>query len=69
MVNDSEIKRYLNDPVFNELFNNLIDKKIQKVYKALEIAVELPVIYRLQGQVEAYKRLKRLRDEFFVETD
>ena len=57
------LKQALNTPLVKEDFHKWVNSRIIELRLQLEGAVDPHIIYRLQGQLTAYKRMERLRDE------
>ncbi len=57
------LKRFVNDPLFIVAWEEYIQSKLKSVHTSLEIATDPSILFRYQGQAEAYKRLLKLRDD------
>lgn len=57
------LKPFVNDKVLWQDFLTELDERIQACYKALEQNSDTVLIYRLQGEIAALKRLKYLREK------
>lgn len=57
------LKPFVNSRELWQDFLQELDSRIQSCYKTLEQVSEPVEIYRLQGEVQALQKLKKLRDK------
>lgn len=57
------LKMLVNQKEIWEAFCKELDSEISVVHKALEQATSTDAMYRLQGEIRAYRKLKYLRDK------
>ena len=58
------LKRYVNDTVFWNAFNEELDDLIAAQHKKIEQVTDVVEVYRSQGELHALKRLKMMRDKY-----
>ena len=58
-----KLRKLTSDKELWDSFVEYIDDAIAKQHKALEQAVDVPMIYKLQGSIACLRRMKYLRDE------
>lgn len=57
------LKQFVNDKETWDAFNEELDDLISKQQRSMETQTDPTSIYRLQGQINAYRNLKYLRDK------
>lgn len=57
------LKPFVNDKALWQDFLEELDERIKLCHSGLEQAAEIEQVYRYQGQIEALKKLKYLRDK------
>ena len=57
------IKKLVNDKPLWDSFCEEIDRRISEVHRVMEQSNEVDVMYRLQGQAFALRKMKQLRDQ------
>jgi len=57
------LKQLVNTPEIWNAFNEELDALIAQQQRSMEQQNDLTSIYRLQGQINAYRNLKYLRDK------
>lgn len=57
------LKRFVNDREEYRDFTEMLEKKIQHLYKRLEQAKDIYDVYRIQGEIYALQKLKMLKEE------
>lgn len=59
----SRLKEFVNNSPVWESFKKELDEEIEMSRKALEQEADTQKIFQRQGQIQAYNRLKKLRDK------
>ena len=57
------LKQLVNNKDIWDAFNEELDRLISQQHKSMETQTDMHSVYRLQGQIQAYKNLKYLRDK------
>jgi len=57
------LKQLVNTPEIWHSFNEELDRLISQQQKSMETQTDMVSVYRLQGQISAYRNLKYLRDK------
>jgi len=57
------LKQLVNNKDIWDAFNEELDKLIAQQHKSIETQTDAYSMYRIQGQIQAYKNLKYLRDK------
>jgi len=57
------LKQALNNPDFHKEFLEWLQSEVNKAHSRLESMNDMNEVYRQQGQITAYKRLMRLRED------
>jgi hypothetical protein len=57
------LKQLVNNKDIWDAFNEELDKLIAQQHKSIETQTDAYCMYRIQGQIQAYKNLKYLRDK------
>lgn len=58
-----DLKQLVNNPPLWEAFTKELHSRIETAHRTMEQATDVEVVYRLQGQIVALRRLLKLRDE------
>jgi len=59
----NNLKPLVNDKPLWDSFCQEIDRRISEVHRVMEQSNEVDVMYRLQGQAFALRKMKQLRDQ------
>jgi len=59
----NNLKPLVNDKPLWDSFLEEIDRRISEVHRVMEQSNEVDVMYRLQGQAFALRKMKQLRDQ------
>ena len=59
----NNLKPLVNDKPLWDSFCEEIDRRISEVHRVMEQSNEVDVMYRLQGQAFALRKMKQLRDQ------
>jgi CRP-like cAMP-binding protein len=59
----NSLKRMVNTPDMMEAFNEFLNERLRQTQRGLEQAIDLPSVYRLQGQITVLRRMLSLREE------
>ncbi len=59
-----KMKHYVSQMDFWLAFTEELDENIEQSRRVLEQATDVTLIHRAQGQIEAYNKLKRMRDKY-----